>query len=114
MKIRLVDGILSYTFKNIVATRRNPFVTVSEADAEHLLSTGLFTRVEDTSNDDCINIPATDNVTPITSDADNDVPLEKMTVAELDQFAQNIGVELNPSLKKQEKIDILKNYLSEL
>lgn len=86
MKITLVKG-LSYSYRNLLATTKNPTITCSEADAKYLCSTGFFKEMVDD-----------------TTMFDND--LSKMSVAELENIAVSKNVDIK-GLKKKEIIEKL-------
>lgn len=91
MKIELIKG-LSYSYRNLIATTKNPIINCSEDDAKYLCSTGFFKEmVNDTT------IP--DNDLP-----DND--LSKMSVAELENIATSKNINVK-GLKKREIIEKL-------
>lgn len=96
MKIELIKG-LSYSYRNLIATTKNPIINCSEDDAKYLCSTGFFKEmVNDTT------IP--DNDLP-----DNDLPdndLSKMSVAELENIATSKNINVK-GLKKREIIEKL-------
>lgn len=84
MKIILIKG-LSYVYRNLVATSRNPIITCSENDAKYLCSTGFFKEVaEDTTVAD----------------------FSKMSVAELEAIAVSKDIDTK-GLKKKEIIEKL-------
>ena len=91
MKIELIKG-LSYSYRNLIATTKNPIINCSEDDAKYLCSTGFFKEmVNDTT------IP--NNYLP-----DND--LSKMSVAELENIATSKNINVK-GLKKREIIEKL-------
>lgn len=86
MKIELIKG-LSYSYRNLIATTKNPIINCLEDDAKYLCSTGFFKEMAD------------DTTIP-----DND--LSKMSVAELENIAASKNINVK-GLKKREIIEKL-------
>nr|DAE95970.1 MAG TPA: hypothetical protein [Caudoviricetes sp.] len=125
MRIKLVSKALSYSIDRYVATQKEPIIDVPQEMAIGLVESGSFIALDDNSNSD-VNSENAEGmaVTAVPSsnttiDAEEKEELDadaydfsKKTVAELDTFANEIGMEYSATnLNKSQKIEEITQFL---
>lgn len=125
MRIKLVSKVLSYSIDRYVATQKEPIIDVPQEMAIGLVESGSFIALDDNSNSD-VNSENAEGmaVTAVPSsnttiDAEEKEELDadaydfsKKTVAELDTFANEIGMEYSATnLNKSQKIEEITQFL---
>lgn len=124
MRIKLVSKVLSYSIDRYVATQKEPIIDVPQEMAIGLVESGSFIALDDNSNSD-VNSENAEGmaVTAVPSNATIDAEekeeldvdaydFSKKTVAELDTFANEIGMEYSATnLNKSQKIEEITQFL---
>lgn len=124
MRIKLVSKVLSYSIDRYVATQKEPIIDVPQEMATRLVKSGSFIALDDNSNSD-VNSENAEGmaVTAVPSNATIDAEekeeldvdaydFSKKTVAELDTFANEIGMEYSTTnLNKSQKIEEITQFL---
>lgn len=124
MRIKLVSKVRSYSIDRYVATQKEPIIDVPQEMATRLVKSGSFIALDDNSNSD-VNSENAEGmaVTAVPSNATIDAEekeeldvdaydFSKKTVAELDAFANEIGMEYSATnLNKSQKIEEITQFL---
>lgn len=119
MLIKLSSNVVSYSLDKYYATKKNPIIDVPDDIAEYLISTGNFSVVNENITEkkqENIGVITTDEVPTVVdiekSDNDSISNIGKMTVAQLDELAEQVGYKYEGKLNKEQKIAALSEYLN--
>lgn len=124
MRIKLVSKVLSYSIDRYVATQKEPIIDVPQEMAIGLVESGSFIALDDNSNSDVnsenaegMAVTAVPSNTTIDAEEKEELDADaydfsKKTVAELDTFANEIGMEYSATnLNKSQKIEEITQFL---
>lgn len=124
MRIKLVSKVLSYSIDRYVATQKEPIIDVPQEMAIGLVESGSFIALDDNSNSDVnsenaegMAVTAVPSNTTIDAEEKEELDADaydfsKKTVAELDTFANEIGMEYSATnLNKSKKIEEITQFL---
>ena len=125
MKIKLTSKVKSYSLGEYSATQKKPVIDVPDDVAEYLISTGNFAPASscDEENITCDNkgtittndVPTVAGNPEQSSDNEleqSDFNIAKMTVAQLDELAEQVGCTFDGKLNKEQKIAALTEFLN--
>lgn len=118
MLITLVKDCLSYTCGNYTFTKETSSLEVPDDVGAYLLSTGNFKAgeapaeaKEKTDDTPTITTGNFKQETSAPAPVDGVSDVSAMTASELNALAKELGVEFPANAKKDEKIEILSNFL---
>ena len=118
MKIKLTSKVKSYSLGEYSATQKKPVIDVPDDVAEYLISTGNFAPASSCDNKGTIttnDVPTVAGNPEQSSDNEleqSDFNIAKMTVAQLDELAEQVGCTFDGKLNKEQKIAVLTEFLN--